>query len=626
MKDAVIDIFLMASRQYMANSLEGVISLCSVLYPNFFVPWRTIPLRTLRSNPSPTISIFLQNITRDYNVKYQLMGKLITYQWSRPPVGETDARRKGGFNTLMHTVSPDAFHNSNSRPDPPKCHENTRVVVINKIMDWVTGKIDTDTFICWLYGSAGAGKTAIARSVADFCTKKELLLASFLFFRPDAKRNTMAPLVANIAYCVTRVSSDARERIEAVIETDPLIFSYSVKEQFTKLVLEPLQLLEHKKQLFPKLVIIDGLDECLDKDAQTNLIRLLSSSTALPLKFLIVSRPEPHIKSAIFLASHRSKISRLQLNGDFAPEEDIRHFLTDKFREIKSCQPLNSRIPSFSPSEEQIDDLTRKASGQFIYASLAVRFINSNSDSPTRRLDIVLGIHPPTYPDHPFAELDALYIFILNSSNNPGLVRRILGVNAALDEIDSIQDTAAIEAVLGLKDGDVGIYLSSLGSVLEVEEDRAGEKIVFHHPFFMDFLRTAERAADYYVDDRVSHSLIAQWILQAFTSNGTCLQQLIQCCWVTMNKIFLVPTASRRAADPWLQRMDLISHLTHSLWTLDLERALEKFSFSAFLDAAIDSGTQKQSRDTLTKKFLDYLKDNVSLPAVKLRISVGLSR
>jgi len=513
----------------------------------------------------------------------------------------------------MHAVSPNAFHNSNSRPDPPKCHENTRVVVIDKIMDWVTGKIDTDTIICWLYGPAGSGKTAIARSVAEFCTEQGHLLASFLFLRPDAKCNTMAPLVANIAYCVTRLSSDARQRIEAVIETDPLIFSYSVKEQFTKLVLEPLQLLEHKKHLFPKLVVIDGLDECLDKDAQTNLIKLLSSSTALPLKFLISSRPEPHIKSAIF--RHRSKISRLQLNGDFAPEEDIRRFLTDKFREIKSCQPLNSRIPSFSPSEEQVDDLTRKASGQFIYASLAVRFINSNSDSPIRRLDIVLGIHPPTYPDHPFAELDALYIFILNSSDNPSLVRRILGVNAALDETDSIQDTAAIEAVLGLKDGDVGMCLRPLSSVLEVEEDRAGEKIVFHHPFFMDFLRTAERTADYYVDDRESHSLIAQWILQVFTSNGTCLQQLIQCCWVTMNKNFIAPTASRRAANPWLQRMDLISHLTHSLLTLDLERALEKFSFSAFLDAAIDSGTQQQSRDTLTKTFLNYLKDNVSLPS-----------
>ena len=71
---------------------------------------------------------------------------------------------------------------------------------------------------------------------------------------------------------------------------------------------------------------IGGLDECLDKDARTHLIQHLSSSMAryqLPLKFLILSRPEPHIKSTINLASEQSIISHLQLNDDFKPDEDI---------------------------------------------------------------------------------------------------------------------------------------------------------------------------------------------------------------------------------------------------------------------------------------------------------------
>ena len=98
----------------------------------------------------------------------------------------------------MEAVSSNAFYDSDDRPDPPKCHPKTRVAVINKIIDWANGKIDTNAFMLWLYGPAGAGKTAIARKVAEIFAEHGLLLASFLFFRSDSQRNTMKPLVANI--------------------------------------------------------------------------------------------------------------------------------------------------------------------------------------------------------------------------------------------------------------------------------------------------------------------------------------------------------------------------------------------------------------------------------------------
>ena len=59
---------------------------------------------------------------------------------------------------------PGAFHNSLERGDPPKCHKRTREAILNKIMDWVMKKIETDAFMMWLYGAAGAGKSAIAQN------------------------------------------------------------------------------------------------------------------------------------------------------------------------------------------------------------------------------------------------------------------------------------------------------------------------------------------------------------------------------------------------------------------------------------------------------------------------------
>ena len=408
--------------------------------------------------------------------------------------------------------------------------------MIKKIIDWATGMIDTNAFILWLYGPAGAGKTAIARTVAEHVAERGLLLASFLFFRSDSKRNTMKPLVANIAYRITSVIPGAREPINTIIEADPLILSYSVEIQLKKLVFEPLRLLIDQgyfsNRLFPPLIVIDGLDECLDKNSQTNLVQLLSSSVAryqLPLKFLIVSRPELHIKSAVAIAGEQSIVSHLELNDDFLPDDDIRYFLTDKFREIKTCHPFRSGIPSSWPSKQQTDTLISKASGQFIYASLAVRFINATCNSPMRQLDIVLDLRPPINYDLPFAELDTLYTYILSCTKNLDLVLRILGLYNVLikdcfDESES--PVKFVEFMLGLEDGDVCIYLSPLNSLLEVQEFNGCPDIFFHHSSFMDFLHSAERSGDYYIDLRKIHFLIAQWILQLFTSEGMCPQSL----------------------------------------------------------------------------------------------------
>ena len=184
----------------------------------------------------------------------------------------------------MEGVSPNAFYNSDNHADPPKCHPNMRVAVINKIVDWAIGMFDTDAFILWLYGPAGAGKTAIAQKVTELFAVHGFLLASFLFFCSDPTCNSMKALITNIAYHVTFLIPGARKLINTVIEADPLILSYSIEVQLTNLVFKPLRLLVDQgyfsTQPFPQLIIIDGLDECLDKDSQTNLTRLLSSSMA----------------------------------------------------------------------------------------------------------------------------------------------------------------------------------------------------------------------------------------------------------------------------------------------------------------------------------------------------------
>ena len=72
------------------------------------------------------------------------------------------------------------FHDSGERFDAPKCHPNTRVAVIAEILKWIEDVLESED-VLWLYGSAGAGKSAIAHIIAEMCVKLGLLVASFSF-------------------------------------------------------------------------------------------------------------------------------------------------------------------------------------------------------------------------------------------------------------------------------------------------------------------------------------------------------------------------------------------------------------------------------------------------------------
>ncbi|KAF8951001.1 hypothetical protein BDZ97DRAFT_1082696 [Flammula alnicola] len=264
----------------------------------------------------------------------------------------------GGFELLLKEVATAAFHNSAQRLDPPKCHPETRLVVLKKIMEWIQTSEDRDRWIMWLHGAAGAGKSAIAQSIAELCEKSKVAIASFFFFRTDPSRNSAQALVATLAYQLIRTDPAARDIISLAIERDPLLFRQSFKSQLETLIIEPLRQLtrpsvDSSSELSPFLVIIDGLDECDGRDVQTNIIYTISDAlrdAGLPLLFLITSRPEQHLAMAFNSRRITDLLIRLPLDDTYLPDDDIRLFLIDKFTEITNSHPFKHLIdPSWPP-------------------------------------------------------------------------------------------------------------------------------------------------------------------------------------------------------------------------------------------------------------------------------------
>ncbi|KJA14535.1 hypothetical protein HYPSUDRAFT_100180, partial [Hypholoma sublateritium FD-334 SS-4] len=122
-------------------------------------------------------------------------------------------------------VATSAFHNSGQRLDPPCCHEDTRQAVLQEIFEWIVWDTTRKTWIAWLNGAAGGGKSAICQSVAELCIARGILVASFFFFRTDPTRNTILHLVATLAYQLVLLVPDIKDLIVGAIESNPLIFN-----------------------------------------------------------------------------------------------------------------------------------------------------------------------------------------------------------------------------------------------------------------------------------------------------------------------------------------------------------------------------------------------------------------
>ncbi|KDR77591.1 hypothetical protein GALMADRAFT_18331, partial [Galerina marginata CBS 339.88] len=271
-----------------------------------------------------------------------------------------------------------ALHNSSERYDPPKCHPGTRLALIEAIMAWIKDGQKT-SFIMWLYGSAGAGKSAIAQTIADMCYESGDLAASFFWSRTDPTRNDEKCLIATLASQLLVTIPEIRTHIEQAIRENHLLLSLSLEAQMESLIVKPLERAfggqaDHKRV---KLIVLDGLDECGNPNAERQILQVISKAVRkfpIRLVFLITSRQEQGISDTFNSDRLLPIASRFALDATCKPDDDIRHYLVEEFDSLKRSHVFGRYLPSIWPTTEQIEELVQKSSGQFIYASIVAKF------------------------------------------------------------------------------------------------------------------------------------------------------------------------------------------------------------------------------------------------------------
>ncbi|KDR78440.1 hypothetical protein GALMADRAFT_1250256 [Galerina marginata CBS 339.88] len=447
----------------------------------------------------------------------------------------TAVTNKKGKDIWRKHIAPGAFHNSRERLeyDPPKCHPETRVAVIQAIIDWIEDGQKT-TFIKWLNGAAGVGKSAIAQKIADLCHESGRLAASFFWSRSAAGRKDEGRLIASLAYQLLTVIPQLRGPVETAVELDPYIFTRSLQTQMNSLIIQPLnEVVEHSEQgQFdnPMVIILDGLDECGKPDAQQYILRLVANSISkfpISLCFLIASRPEKAIRDSFNDQPLLAITDRLVLDERYHPDDDIRLFLVESFESVKRTHELRSLLPPIWPSNNDIDSLVRKSSGQFIYAATVVRFVKSPRQRPNEQLDIILGVTAAGTAT-PFAELDALYSTIFSLVLKEDLHKALEIISLAM----FIQDltTRHIETILSYPHGETQCILIDLHSVLRIPAlEQDGEYLYIPHASLQDFLLDSSRSKDFHVDEGIAGARIAQHLLRSIREYSDSTEDPCKC-------------------------------------------------------------------------------------------------
>lgn len=391
-----------------------------------------------------------------------------------------------------------------------KCHPGTREEVQAIILDWINDPNPVENML-WLYGPAGAGKSSIAQSIAEIIRDLEKrYAASFFFARSVVGRNGPTTLLPTLAYQIAIQIPDVRDFVNDAVLTDPTITAKSLDIQLKTLIADPLA----RCSAVPHTptVVIDGLDECGNSHTQRDVLRLVSKAITehrVPLRFLVVSRPEFWIRTAFDGDPLKHLAKRVSLGDSVDTDNDIKTYLEDGFTKIyaNNLDVMNSIKKPWPPSNV-IDRLVKEASGQFIYATIVLKFVGASSDfsDPQAQLDMIS--QPGPTRSSAFGELDNLYSIILSLYPRRDSLLTVLG------GLLTGSSPKAIQLFLGVSSTEVYLVLRAVSALVIVQNYQSlpGDldvdavygnrdvEVSFCHLSFREFLQDKSRSGPFWID------------------------------------------------------------------------------------------------------------------------------
>jgi hypothetical protein len=238
----------------------------------------------------------------------------------------------------------------------------------------------------------------------------------------------------------------------------------------------------------------------------------------------LTSRPEIPIRygfGQISHAEHQDFV--LHSISPSIVDRDIYIFLEYNLRLIGQERSLDNAWPG----EEAIGYLVQIASGLFIWAATACRFIREGRRFTAKRLETILDGSGGAVTA-PEKHLDEIYSTVLEHSIAPEytkkekeelycMLRQILGTAAVLFSPLSVY---SLSGLLHVMKEDIDRTLEDLHSVMDVPKDQR-RPLRLHHPSFRDFLLNNDRCKnpDFWVDEKQAHQTLADSCIRLMSTS-----------------------------------------------------------------------------------------------------------
>ncbi|KAL8364713.1 hypothetical protein RB595_003816 [Gaeumannomyces hyphopodioides] len=433
-------------------------------------------------------------------------------------------------------VAKGAAFDAQANEHDPSCHPDTRVDLLADIYKWMEDP--NKKCIFWLRGMAGTGKSTISRTVAKKLSTAKVPSASFFFKKGEGDRGSAAMFFTTILAQLVHQVPILASHVQSAIENDPAIVDKNKKEQFEKLILEPLN--KCKVASSPLLaVVVDALDECDREEDAKVLVYLFSRArevASFRLRFFVTSRPELPIR--LGFKEIGDNYQNLALHEVPKPDikRDISTFLRSELNRIR--QNFNKTVPgpglpSNWPPPASLEDLVNIAVPLFIFASTACRFIaDIHYGNPMEQLDRILGYKTKGG----WSRLHATYLPILNQlllkRTDTGSDKRTGEEEAQViawfcDIVGTIVlladplPSASLALILGRTQHDVDSKLCTLHSVLDISDDPL-VPVKLLHLSFRDFLVDQKNrdANTFWIDERETHEKLADRCLKLLSTDN----------------------------------------------------------------------------------------------------------
>ncbi|KAG8664841.1 uncharacterized protein FPOAC1_013621 [Fusarium poae] len=418
-----------------------------------------------------------------------------------------------------------ASFDSHAEEHNPTCLPNTREELLKEIDCWIDDPKSKTIF--WLNGKAGTGKSTISRTVARSRSKQGDLGASFFFKRGEVDRGNLSKFVSTVARCLAWSTPAVAPYIRSAVNADPAIADKAVREQFEKLVREPLLKATATSLSRPSVfIVVDALDEC-EKDADIKLILQLFSNLRfagpLCVRVLVTSRPELPIRlgfSSIGNAHQDLILHKIPLP---IIEHDISVFLRHEFANIRNNFNTDAveelKLPMDWPGEANVGKLTKAAVPLFIFAATLCRFINDRYiGSPDELLQSVLNVAGTGQG----SKLDMTYSPVLrqqvlhrSGSERLDIIESFRLIVGTIVTLANPLSMRALALLLDVHVSKVTTRLSALHSVLDIPET-LDAPVRLLHLSFRDYLVGLEERelAEFRVEERHTHQILAKHCLR----------------------------------------------------------------------------------------------------------------